>query len=119
MKVIVSARNNDLDGEVDPRFGRGVCFLLIDLESDDYETIDNSSGAGATQGAGVLAAQKVAATGAKAVLTGHCGPKAYNLLDEAGITVYTGIEGTVREAVARFRAGELESAGNADVDSHW
>jgi len=119
MKVIVSARNNDLDSEVDPRFGRGACFLLIDLESEDFETIDNASGAGAAQGAGVLAAQKVAASGAKAVLTGHCGPKAYNLLDEAGIAVYTGVEGTVRDAVARFRAGEFESAGNPDVDSHW
>jgi len=119
MKVIVSARNNDLDSQVDPRFGRGACFLLVDIESDEFEAIDNAAGVGASQGAGVMAAQKVAASGAEAVLTGHCGPKAFDLLDQAGIVVYTGVEGSVREAVARYRAGELEPVGKPDVDSHW
>ena len=119
MKVIVTARNNDLDSQVDPRFGRGAWFLVVDLENDEFESIDNSAGVAAGQGAGVMAAQKAAASGAKALLTGHCGPKAFDVLSEVGIDVYTGIEGTVRDAVARYRAGDLEPSGKPDVDSRW
>jgi len=119
MKVIVSARSNDLDSQVDPRFGRGAFFLVIDLESDALEAIDNTTGVDTTQGAGVMAAQRVAASGAKALLTGHCGPKAFTLLKEAGFDVYTGVEGSVRDAVEDFRDGKLESSSQHDVDAHW
>ena len=119
MKVVVTSQGDSLDSVVDQRFGRGAWFLVVDLESDEVTALDNAAGAGAGQGAGVQAAQAVASSGAGALLTGHCGPKAFMLLDQAGVSVYTGVEGTVREAVEAYKAGSLEATSKPDVDGHW
>ena len=63
--------------------------------------------------------QTVARLGAEAVLTGHVGPKAFATLQGAGIRVYTGASGNVREAVEKFKAGQWHAAGKADVEGHW
>jgi predicted Fe-Mo cluster-binding NifX family protein len=55
----------------------------------------------------------------EAVLTGHCGPKAFHVLTAAGVKVYAGVEGTVAEALEKLKAGSLQEATGADVDSHW
>ncbi len=62
----------------------------------------------ATQGAGIQAAQAVIDNKATAVITGHCGPKAFRALKAAGIEVFLAPDGTVDEAVTRFEAGESE-----------
>ena len=119
MKVAVSASGNDLASRVDPRFGRAKYFLIVDAESYAVETVDNAQNLNAAQGAGIQAAETVSRYGAQAVLTGHCGPKAFRALSAAGIKVYTGLEGTVKEALDRFKAGELKEASKADVTGHW
>ena len=48
--------------------------------------------------------------GVSALLTGHCGPKAHQVLTAAGITIYNNVEGTVTEAVARFNAGDFTAS---------
>jgi predicted Fe-Mo cluster-binding NifX family protein len=52
------------------------------------------------------------------VLTDNVGPKAYRVLQAAGIRVYRCEQGTVAEAVARFRAGALEERSDATVEGH-
>jgi predicted Fe-Mo cluster-binding NifX family protein len=37
----------------------------------------------------------------------------------AGIRVYTGLDGTVKEAIDRLKNGELEQAKCADIEGHW
>jgi predicted Fe-Mo cluster-binding NifX family protein len=119
MKIIITSRGEDLDAEVDPRFGRAAHFVLYDTESREASSVDNRQSLNAAQGAGIQAAETVSRLGAQCVLTGHCGPKAFRTLTTAGIQVYTGAGGTVAQAIASFEGGKLTLASSADVEGHW
>lgn len=119
MKIAVSAGGNDLDAPFESRFGRAPKFIIADLENNEFEVIDNTQNLNAAQGAGIQSAQKIINAGAKAVITGHCGPKAFRVLVMANIKVYTANATTVRKAIELFHAGKLEEATAADVEGHW
>jgi predicted Fe-Mo cluster-binding NifX family protein len=119
MKIVVTSQGENLNSPVDPRFGRGQWFLVLDTESGEYRSVDNAQNLNLAQGAGIQAAQNVSGLGAEAVLTGHCGPKAFRALSAAGIKVYVGAQGTVSETVERFKSGELALADGPDVAGHW
>jgi predicted Fe-Mo cluster-binding NifX family protein len=118
MKIVITARGGTLESEVDPRFGRAAYFMVHDTESGAWEAVDNAQNLQAPKGAGIQAGETVARLGAEAVLTGHCGPKAFRTLSAADIAIYTGAEGTVASAVEDFLAGRLTSASGADVEGH-
>ncbi len=98
MKICVTSQGSDLGSQVDPRFGRAAMFLLVDTDTGKFEVIDNKQNLQAAQGAGIQTAQNVAETGAKAILTGHCGPKAFSVLTAARIEIFVGVTGTVEQA---------------------
>ncbi len=89
------------------------------LNSAAFTVVDNAQNLSASQGAGIQSAQTVAATGAQALISGHCGPKAFRVLGAAGIAVHTSDAATVKEALEQFRAGKLQALRDADVDGHW
>ena len=119
MKIAVTASGASLDAPLDPRFGRAARFIVVDSATGAFTVHDNTQNLNATQGAGIQTAETVSRLGAEAVITGHCGPKAFRALQAAGIQVVTGATGTVREAVARFQKGELQPSTGADVEGHW
>lgn len=120
MKIAISAAGPTLESVVDPRFGRAACFILYDLATRRFEAHDNKQNLSAVQGAGIQAAETVARLDAKALITGHCGPKAFRALVAAEIAVYSGVEGrTVAEAIALYEDGKLESLASADAEGHW
>ena len=118
VKVAVSAIGTGLDAEVDPRFGRCQYFVLVDPDTLESEAIENSSST-ASGGAGIAAAQTVADKGVEAVLTGNCGPNAYQTLTAAGIKIITGASGTVKEAVQAYKEGRLKATDQPTVDAHF
>lgn len=119
MKIVVTAQGPTLDSAVDPRFGRARHLLLVDPQTMQTTAHDNRQNLNAPQGAGIQAAQAVHDLGAGAVVTGHVGPKAFATLRAAGIAVYLGASGTVRDAVEQFRSGRLRAADGANVEGHW
>jgi predicted Fe-Mo cluster-binding NifX family protein len=119
MKIVVTSDGTSLDSRVDPRFGRAKHFVLVNTETGEASSHDNAQNLNAPQGAGIQAAQAVARLGAEAVLTGHVGPKAFTTLQAANIVVYTGVSGTVKEAIEHFKSGRLTPAAKADVEGHW
>ena len=119
MKIAITCRNPYLSAEVDPRFGRAKAFVVYDTDADAFEIVDNQQNLSAPQGAGIQAAESISETEADYVLTGHCGPKAFRALTAAGIKVIVGLEGTVKDAVEKFKAGELAPTESADVEGHW
>jgi len=118
MKLAVSASGGDLSAPVDARFGRCPYFIIVDSETMKFESLANSS-MGAMSGAGIQTAQMIANKGTEVVLTGNCGPNAFQTLSAAGIKIIIGVTGTVREAVERFKRGELDSISQANVQSHF
>ena len=82
-------------------------FLLVNPDTMEFEVVSNQQNLQAARGAGIQAATLVARQQPVAILTGNCGPKAFLTLEAAGIPVFLGITGSVREAVQQFRAGKL------------
>ncbi len=119
MKIAITAKGSDLNAEVDPRFGRAQRFILYDTESGSFSVLDNRQNLSAPQGVGIQAGQSIANAGVSALITGHCGPKAYSVLASVGVKVYTGARGTVKEAIEAFKSGKLSSADSPDVEGHW
>ncbi len=119
MKIALTTSGNDLNALMDSRFGRAPKFLIYDLEAKTFEVIDNEQNLNATQGAGIQSAQNIARMGVGAVITGHCGPKAFRTLQAAGIKIYNAFAATVTEALKQYRAGKLSEAKSADVEGHW
>ena len=119
MKIVVTAKGDDLQAAVDPRFGRAARLLVFDTLTRELQSFDNRQNLDAAQGAGVQAAQSISELGAECLLTGHCGPKAFRALQAAGIRVYIGASGTVGEAIAALEQGRLQAASTADVEGHW
>ena len=117
MKIAISSSGKDLNSQVDPRFGRCAYFLIVNTDDMSFEVFDNESGM-LGGGAGIQSAQFVASKGAEAVITGSCGPNAVNTLDAAGIQVFLGSTGTVKEAVDKYKNGNLTPAKTANVPDH-
>jgi predicted Fe-Mo cluster-binding NifX family protein len=119
MKIAFTTSGDDLGAPLDSRFGRAPKFLVYDLDAATFEVFDNQPNLNAAQGAGIQSAEAVARLGAKAVVTGHCGPKAFRVLTAAGIRIYNTDAPTVAEALELYRAGKLAEAKAADVEGHW
>ena len=119
MKVAISAQGPALSSLVDGRFGRAAWFIIADSETGAFQTVQNDQNLAAAQGAGIQSAQLVVNHGAQAVLTGHCGPKAFRVLKTAGVHVYVGVDGVVSDALEKLKAGSLQEAAEADVEGHW
>lgn len=118
MKIAVTAANPSLDATIDPRFGRCPYFLIVETEDLRFEAVANPS-LSLGGGAGIQAAQLMAEKGVRHVLTGNCGPKAYQTLSAAGIGIIVGCSGAVRNAIAEFTAGRLAATGEPNVADHF
>ena len=118
MRIAVSASGPTLDAEVDPRFGRCRYFIIVDPENMEFETVENS-GALAGGGAGIATAQMIADKGIEAVLTGNCGPNAFQVLSAAGIKVVTGVSGKVDGTIQDYKAGSLRPSSQPNVPGHF
>ena len=117
MKIAVSSSGKDLDSRIDPRFGRCAYFLLVETDDMSFEAFDNQSIASGG-GAGIQSAQFISSKGAKAVITGNCGPNAVQTLAAAGIEMFLENTGVVREVLQKFKNGELTSTNMANVSEY-
>lgn len=118
MKIAVSSAGQTLDDSVEARFGRCAYFLVIDPDTLEFEPIQNPNIA-LGHGAGIQSAQLLANKGVAVVLTGNCGPNAFQTLGAAGIQVITGANGQVREAVRMYKSGGMTGASGPNVQGHF
>ncbi|MCK4414457.1 MAG: DUF5320 family protein [Candidatus Eisenbacteria sp.] len=118
MKIAVTSTGSTLDDQVEMRFGRCAYFLIIDPDTLEFEAIPNPNIA-VGGGAGIQSAQLMANKDVSVVLTGNCGPNAFETFGAAGIQVITGVSGQVRQAVQQYKSGTLGSASSPSVQSHF
>jgi predicted Fe-Mo cluster-binding NifX family protein len=118
MKIAVSAVEPGLEAEIDLRFGRCRYFTIVDIDTLKCESVENGSSL-SSGGAGTSAGQILSGKNVKAVLTGNCGPNAFSVLNSAGIEVYTGISGKVKDAIERYKTGEFQKNTQASVPDHF
>ncbi len=117
MKIVLTVTSPDLEAQVDPLFGRCAYLLVVDTEGGQeghgllWQAHPNP-GLDASGGAGITAAQFVADQKAEAAISGNYGPHAFEALQDAGIATYLyGDCRTARQAIERFKAGQLQSVG--------
>jgi predicted Fe-Mo cluster-binding NifX family protein len=114
--VAISANGKDLDAGVEPRFGRARFFILVDPLTQEWEPIDNLANLSSLREVGVLTAKTLTKNRmVQTVLTGNCGPRAFDELTGAGVQVFLNAQGTVRQALTKWRLGELEEASGPNV----
>ncbi len=118
MKVAVSSSGKNLDSQIDPRFGRCAYFLIVETDDMNFEVFDNENIA-LGGGAGIQSAQFVASKGVQAVITGNCGPNAVRTLSAAGVKLFVGQSGTVKETIGRYKSDELKSTDEPSVSDHY
>jgi len=116
MKIAVSSNGKTLEDQVDVRFARALYFLIID--GDQVEVVENPN-LSAGGGVGVQTSQMLADKGVEAVIAGNFGPKAYQVLEAAGIKAYS-VEGKkVKEAIELVKEGKIQPTQAANKASHW
>lgn len=118
MKICITSQGNTLNSNVDPRFGRCQYFIFVDTDSIGFEAVENPS-ISAAGGAGIVSGQLVSSKGVKAVLTGNVGPNAFQTLQAAKIDVITGVSGSVKEAIEKYKKGELKPTQGPSVGSKF
>jgi len=118
MKIAITSQGNDLNAEMDPRFGRCQFFIIYDTETDTFEALDNAS-MSLGGGAGIQSAQTISEKGAEAILTGNVGPNAFRTLSAAGIEIFAGVSGKVSEVVDQFKQGTLKPYTAPSVEAHF
>ena len=118
MKICITAQGNNLQAQVDPRFGRCQYFLIVDTENLSLEAVQNPNMTSAG-GAGIQSGQLIASKDVGVVLTGNVGPNAFNTLKAAGVKVIIGVEGAVEEAVEKYKKGELKPTEAPSVGSKF
>jgi len=119
MIIAVTAQSKDPDSEVDSRFGRAKCFHVVNTETNEINIVDNKQSLDLAQGAGIQTAEAIINQKPDVVLTGHCGPKAFQVLNAAGIKVVVEVKGDIKTAVKDFLTGEYDITASPDVESHW
>lgn len=112
MKIAVTYE----DGNVFQHFGHTENFKIYNVEDGEVKSADvvSTNGTGHEALAGLLADQNV-----DVLICGGCGSGAADALAEAGIQVFSGVEGDTDVAVMTYLRGELQSAGvNCDHHDH-
>jgi len=117
MKLAITSTGPTLDSNMDPRFGRCAYFLIVDSDTLECEAIENPN-VSLGQGAGIQSAQLLSGKGVHALLTGQCGPNAHETLSAAGINAILGCSGLVRDAVQRYRSGQLTASAGPNSAAH-
>ena len=118
MLIAVSATGTTLEDQVDQRFGRCKYFIIVDSDTLTFESIPNQ-GAMASGGAGIKAAQTMAAKGVQAVISGNIGPNAFDTLSAANIDTYVGASGEIKSYIQKFNRGELKKTESSNVANHF
>ena len=118
MKIAITSTGPTIDDTVEARFGRCAYFLIIDPDTLEFEPTANSNRA-LGGGAGPQSAQLMSSKEVSVVLTGNCGPNAFQTFRAAGIQVITGVSGRVRQAIEQFKSGALTAAATPSVQSHF
>lgn len=119
MKIAVTSQDKTLDSQLDPRFGRAAYILIIDTRTLEFEVIDNADNKNAFKGAGIQAAARISDSGAEVLLTGFCGPNAFETLNAAGVKVVNDQTGKIIDVVQKFKQGGAVYAESANKDGHW
>lgn len=110
MKIAVTSNGNSINSPTSPFFGRCNFFIISTVENNeilDSVAFENTA-SNQNSGAGINAAQIVGNQGVNSVISGAIGPKAFSVLKQLNIKMYTARPGTVSENIQKLIEGKLD-----------
>ena len=109
MKIAISSKGKDINSEIDDIFGRCSYFIIAEVDNKEIKKSESVENTNVNQmgGAGIATAQMMAEKDVNAVITGNVGPRAFDVLKQFNIEVYSG-EGVVKEVLQKFIDGKLK-----------
>ncbi|MBF0226271.1 MAG: NifB/NifX family molybdenum-iron cluster-binding protein [Desulfobacterales bacterium] len=117
-RIAITSTGNELNSDMDQRFGRAAYFIIIDPETMEFEAIDNQKNLDLSQGAGIQAGKIIVDKKVNVLITGNCGPKAFKILENSGVKVALNINGKVIDAVSKYKNNELKFSNLPNVEGH-
>ena len=111
MRIAISAEEkNGLDSRVSHHFGRCPCYVLVDVEDQEVQTVQDLDNPFYQQHRpgevpGFIHAQDV-----DVMISGGMGRRAIDFFNQYGIQVATGADGTVRKTLENYFGGQLRDA---------
>ena len=119
MKIAISSTGNNLESELDARFGRCNYFLIVEIENNkikDFKAIENTA-KDQMGGAGIVAGEIVAKQKVDAIITANLGPRAFSVFEQFKIKIYQG-KGNIRNVIQDFLDKKLKELTNATGPQH-
>ncbi len=116
--IAITAQGTTLEAPIDTRFGRCSYFVFFNPGDQSFSGQENPFSSEGS-GAGVRTAQFLSDKNIEIILTGNVGPKAMQVLQAAGIKVYTGATKTAREAIEAYQQGKLQQASSPSVEANF
>ena len=109
MKIAISSTGDKLDSLLSPVFGRCKYFIIAEIEDKKIKSSKAIENLAINQfgGAGITAAQNVGNKKVEVVISGAVGPRAFSVLQQLGIGIYTAKTGTIEENIKDFINGKL------------
>jgi predicted Fe-Mo cluster-binding NifX family protein len=118
MRICVTSQGGDINSQVDPRFGRCPYFVIVEMDTLEFDAIQNPNVTG-MGGVGVQSGQFMSGKDVQVVLTGNVGPNAFRTLEAAGVEVITNVSGSVKEVIEKYKNGGLKPVKDPSVDSKF
>lgn len=112
MKICITSVGNNLDSQIDLRFGRCQYFIIFDDEHDTFEAIANPN-VEVGSGAGIQSAQLVLTKKPSLLITGEVGPKAEKVLKTTKLQIFTNESGSVKEIIEKYRSNNRKTKNAA------
>ena len=113
MKICVPTMGNAGLGEaICQHFGRAPTFTVVDLNSDEIRILPNVS---EHMGGKGLPTETIFAEGVPVLIVGGLGPKAVMAFSPAGIDVFVGATGTVKDAIDDWHEDLLSRASQENA----
>jgi len=103
MKILAASVNNDLNAKIAKRFGHPEYYLLIDSNTMEFDVFPGARNDDRSQGF-----DHVKKRGIDCAVAGNFGPGNFQKLQHLNVKTYICRNMTVKEAVAKITAGEIE-----------
>lgn len=103
MKIAVTSTGPTLEYYVGTQVSHCPYLLIIDSDTMRYEAMQNPIISLKGPAAKKLFAQLLSQSCVETILTGNCGSRILEFMGNAEVAVVSGISGSVRSAVDRFR----------------
>ncbi len=110
-KMAVTSLGGGIDSEIGS-LARSTHFVIFEESPKNYKVVKSGAKGSAVE-KGPNAAQNLVKLGVDIVITSTIGPKAFNILKDAGISVKAGCKGKVSQAALKCAAGKLKECKGA------